>query len=99
MTPGSIVIVNLRHPLERLMGRLIEINPSGVTIRGLDLGAFEDWMRDIAGGEERGIGPTSLFLPMHRIEKVMLDEDLGSVPSLANTFLRTVGVPIHDHLE
>lgn len=96
---GAIVIVNLRGPVERLLGRLHEISPSGVFIRGLDLGAFEDWIEDVASGNDSGVRPSTLFFPMHRIEKVILDEDVGGAPSLANTFQERTGTPIGDHLE
>lgn len=98
MKPGSIVIVNLRHPVERILGRVIEVSAPGLTLRGLDLGAFEDWIDDVRRGEA-GVSPSTMFLPMHRIEKVMLDEGLGGTPSLANTFSERVGANIDAYLE
>ena len=98
MKPGSIVIVNLGNPAERILGRLIEITTPGLIIRGLDMGAFEDWIDDVRRGEE-GVSPSTIFLPMHRIEKVMVDEGLGDTPSLANTFLERTGESIDSHLE
>jgi hypothetical protein len=99
MKPGSVVVVNLRNPVQRLLGRLIEISPSGLWMRGLDLGAFEDWIDDVRDGNESGVSPSTLFFPMHRIEKLILDEDVGGVPSLANTFLGRTGAPVGDYLE
>jgi hypothetical protein len=99
MKPGSIVILNLRNPVERLLGCLVDISPSGVSIRGLDLGAFEDWIDDVSSGNEEGLRPTTFFFPMHRVEKVILDEDLGGVPSMANAFLARTGTPVSQYLE
>jgi hypothetical protein len=99
MKQGSVVVVNLRSPVERLVGRLIEISPAGVSFRGLDLGAFDDWIEDVAGESDGGVRPSTLFFPMHRVERVILDEDVGGVPSLANTFLRRTNRRIEDHLE
>jgi len=99
MKPGSIVIVNLRNPTERLLGRLIEIAAAGITVRGLDLGAFDHWMEDIANGHESGVSPSTLFLPMHRIDKLILDEGVGEMLSLANTFEGRVGTRIDAYLE
>ena len=99
MDQHSFVIVNLGNPPERFVGRLIEIDVAGVTLRGLDLNAFDDWMNDIATEEESGVRPTTIFFPLHRIEKMMLDEDIGGIPSLANTFLTKVGASVEDYLE
>ena len=37
MDPHSIVIISLHTPKEKLWGELLSINPSGVTMRGIDL--------------------------------------------------------------
>ena len=92
-------MVNLQGPHERFVGRLIEIGPAGLSVRGLDIGAFEAWMADIVRREESGVRPSTVFFPLHRIEKIILDEDLGGIPSLANTFLEKVGVSIDKYLE
>ncbi len=99
MKPNSFVIINLQTPSERFVGRLIEIGTAGVTLRGLDLGAFEDWMNDITQREESGVRPTTIFFPLHRVEKIMLDENLGGIPSLGNTFLTKVGSSVEKFLE
>jgi TPP-dependent pyruvate/acetoin dehydrogenase alpha subunit len=99
MKPNSIVIVSLQTPNERFFGRLLEIAMAGVTVRGIDLGAFEDWMNNIAEREENGLQPTTIFFPLHRVEKIILDEGIGAIPSLSHTFLTKVGSAVEDHLE
>jgi hypothetical protein len=99
MQVNSFVIVNLHSPRERFVGRLIEIGAPGVTLRGLDLMSFEDWMNDISHEEESGVRATTIFFPLHRVDKIMLDENLGGIPSLANTFLTRTGISIDDYLE
>ena len=99
MAPGSIVVVNLQSPRERFFGRLIEMSTPGLTVRGIDLNAFEDWMNDIIQKEESGVQATTIFFPLHRVEKVILDEGIGAIPSLADTFLTKVGASVDDHLE
>ena len=37
----SIVIVSLHSPKEKAWGELLAINPSGVTLRGIDLNSFD----------------------------------------------------------
>ncbi len=99
MQANSFVIVNLHSPKERFVGRLINIAAPGVTLRGLDLMSFDDWMNDVSKEEESGVQPTTIFFPLHRVEKIMLDENLGGIPSLANTFLTRIGSSIDDFLE
>jgi hypothetical protein len=98
MNLNSFVVVNLHSPSERFVGKLIEIGMSGVTLRGLDLGGFEDWMNDIERREMGGICPSTIFFPLHRIEKMLLDEDIGEIPSLSNTFLAKIGTSIDQFL-
>jgi hypothetical protein len=99
MDPNSIVIVNLQNPKERFFGRLLDVSTPGVTVRGIDLNAFEDWMNHITYREESGVKPTTIFFPLHRIEKIILDEGIGAIPSLADTFLTKVGSAVKEHLE
>jgi hypothetical protein len=99
MRPNSIVVVSLQSPKERFFGRLVEISASGVTVRGIDLNAFDDWMNHIKLREESGVQPTTIFFPLHRVEKIILDEGIGAIPSLSDTFLTKVGVSVADHLE
>ena len=99
MKPNSIVVVNLQSPKERFFGRLIEISASGVTVRGIDLNAFDDWMNHINHREESGLQPTTIFFPLHRVEKIILDEGIGAIPSLSDTFLAKVGMSVEDNLE
>ena len=99
MKPNSIVVVNLQSPTERFFGRLMEIAASGVTVRGIDLNAFDDWMDHINRREESGVQPTTIFFPLHRVEKIILDEGIGAIPSLSDTFVTRVGSSVEDHLE
>jgi hypothetical protein len=96
---NSIVIVNLQAPRERFFGRLFDIATYGVTVRGIDLNAFGDWMDHITHREESGVQPTTVFFPIHRIEKIILDEGIGALPSFSDTFLTKVGSAVEDHLE
>jgi hypothetical protein len=44
MEPHSIVVVSLHTPKEKLWGELLEVSTAGVTIRGIDLSAFDDFV-------------------------------------------------------
>ena len=99
MRDNSIIIVNLLSPKERFLGRLLELHSAGVTVRGIDLNAFEDWIVNVRNHEETGVRPTTIFFPLHRVEKIILDEGIGVIPSLSDTFLTKVGTTIEDELE
>src|SRR5258707_13520268 len=60
MDPNSIVIVSLHSPREKIWGLLLEINPSGVTMRGVDLNSFDHFVSQINQLDAERIGcPTS----------------------------------------
>src|SRR5690242_10907601 len=99
MKPNSIVIVNLLSPKERFFGRLLDLSACGVTVRGIDLNAFEDWMANVQERDETGLRPTTIFFPLHRVEKILLDENIGVIPSLSDTFFTKVGLAVSDQLE
>ena len=44
MDPHSIVIVSLHTPKEKVWGELLAINPSGITLRGIDLNSFDHFI-------------------------------------------------------
>lgn len=98
MDPHSIVVVSLHSPKERLWGELLEVSNAGVTLRGIDLGSFDDFVSQILHPEGERIGLPTLFFPMMRVERIALDESRGSVPSLAETFERKVGRSLLDYI-
>ena len=86
----SAVLVNLQNPKEKFWGVVLSVRSSGITVRGIDLNSFDDWSRAVARGEgEMGLSTT--FFPIHRVERVTLDESVGTVLSLADTFEARVG--------
>jgi hypothetical protein len=99
MQTNSIVIVNLLSPKERFFGRLLELSTAGVTVRGIDINAFEDWISNVQEDDESGVRPTTIFFPLHRVEKILLDESIGVIPSLADTFFTKVGRTVAHQLE
>jgi hypothetical protein len=98
MEPHSIVVLSLHSPKERLWGELVEISNAGVTIRGIDLGSFDDFVIQVLHPEGDRIGLPTLFFPMVRIERIALDEARGSIPSMAAMFEKKVGRSIADYL-
>lgn len=58
---------------------------------GIDLSSFDDWMAQIERGEENVVGPSVLYYPMVRLEKILLDRSSGHLPSLSERFERRIG--------
>ncbi len=103
MDPNSIVIVSLHSPREKIWGILLEINPSGVTLRGVDLNSFDHFVSQINQLDAERIGLPTIFFPMTRVERISLDElsldePSGSIPSMAEIFQRKIGRSIMDYL-
>ena len=98
MLGHSIVVVSLHSPKERIWGELMEMNVAGVTMRGIDLNSFDDFIRQVRDPEGDLVGLPTVFFPMLRVERVALDEARGSVPSLADTFEQKTGRSLLDYL-
>ena len=94
---GACVIVNLGEPREKIWGVLDEINAAGITIRGIDLNSYDELLRMVVKGEE-GIFPATIFFPLRRIERILLDESTGFLPSLKAQFEHRTGQTIENFL-
>ncbi|MDX6695673.1 MAG: hypothetical protein QOF02_3276 [Blastocatellia bacterium] len=94
---GAAVVVVLHSPREKSWGVLDGISAAGVFLRGLDLNAFDDWTRAVAH-DEPFMGPSDLFFPMWRVERLTRDEAAGGVPSLAEQFEQRTGRKLQEFL-
>ena len=91
MEAQQLVVVSAHSPREKFWGVLLELTTAGVTLRGLALDSFEDWLRQFVGDTPRLLGAVTLFLPAHRIERVEIDETSGAVEGYADRFVRLTG--------
>jgi hypothetical protein len=98
MQPHSIVILSLHTPKEKVWGELVEISTAGVTLRGVDLSSFDEFVRQVLHPEGERMGLPTLFFPMLRVERIALDESRGEIPSLAEMFHRKVGQSVAEYL-
>lgn len=87
---GDSVIIILRDPREKLLGILDEITTAGITLRGIDLSYFEDWVRSIVADEPH-LPMNDYFFPMWRVERMTRDEPTGEIPSMAEQFEERTG--------
>jgi hypothetical protein len=96
--PGAFITLVLHSPREKCWGVLDRIDAAGVFLRGLDLNAFDDWVRSVAH-DEPFMGLSDLFFPMWRVERVSRDESAGGVPSLAEQFEQRTGQELKEFLK
>jgi hypothetical protein len=98
MDKGSFVLVHLTSPREKFWGLLKDETPAGVTVRGLSLDGFEEWIRQVARKAPLSTHPSTVFFPMYRIERIFEDETAGELLSFADRFRQTVGEDARYHL-
>ena len=98
MEVNSVVIVSLATPKEKVWGLLLALNSAGITVRGIQLDSFDDFIRQILDREEASVGPTTVFYPMSRVERIAVDEPSGSLSSLAERFQKKVGLSLQEYL-
>jgi hypothetical protein len=94
----SLVIVNLVNPKEKFFGVLRALSAAGVTMRAINLDSFDDWIRQVARGEEQDIVMITMFAPLFRVERIFLDEPAGAIPSYAQRFEKVVGMTVTEYL-
>lgn len=81
---GAMVLLALGDPREKFWGQLLTLSEAGISLRGIDLESFDDSAAMIKAGEP--FTPTTVFFPMHRVERMELDVHAGSLPSLCERF-------------
>lgn len=96
--PGSLVVVHLIQPTEKLWGTLLELSVAGVMLRAINLSSFDDWMGQAARHGEQSLGLTTMFVPLFRVERMFLDEPVGEVESYRQRFERRVGISVEQYL-
>ena len=88
--PGAIVLVTLANPREKAWGTILDLTVRGLSLSGIELASFEDLVSMIKAGDSAT--PGIVFFPMHRIERVELDQSDDNVPSLSQRFALQTGL-------
>jgi hypothetical protein len=92
------VIATFMNPRERIWGQLLAVRPEGVTLRGISLESFDDFLRQVLHEADTSVSMTTAFYPMHRVERIAYDEAAGGIPSLADRFVEKAGVTLGEYL-
>jgi len=88
--PGTMAVLTLGNPREKIWGAVLAITPEGLTLCGVELASFEDLIAMVKEGE--ALSPGVIFFPMHRVERMELDLPDGGIPSLSQRFVSKTGV-------
>jgi hypothetical protein len=88
--PGTMVVVTLSNPREKLWGTILALSAEGLSLRGIELASFEDLVALVKDGEPFSLGV--VFFPMHRLERMELDLPDGNIPSLSQRFTAKTGL-------
>lgn len=81
---GALVVVWLQNPREQFWGVLCSLSAAGVCLQGISLASFDDYVRQLRLGE--ALTPLTVFLPLHRVERIEADRRAGGIPSLGERF-------------
>ncbi len=96
---GALVIINLVNPKEKFWGVLGSLSAAGVTLKGINLDSFDDWVRQVARDEDdMSFDLVTMFVPLFRVERIFLDEAVGSIRSYAQHFEDVSGVTLQRYL-
>ncbi len=98
MEAGTLVIVHLADPKEKYWGRLEDLGPAGLTVRGIEVALFDEWAREQLPGADKELGLARIFFPLHRVEKVFEDARVGSVLAYHERFRQMVGRDVREVL-
>lgn len=96
--PNALVLVNLVNPKEKFFGVLRALSAAGVTMRAVNLDSFDDWIHQIARGEESEIEMITMFVPLFRVERIFLDEPAGAIRSYSERFRDVTGRTVEDYV-
>jgi hypothetical protein len=96
--PDAVVIVYLKDPKERFWGVMRSLDVTGTSVLGVDLMAFDDWLRSLDDSTGARITPSLVFFPLQRVDKILLDMPAGDIPSLWERFEGKSGQSLHAYL-
>jgi hypothetical protein len=97
--PAALVVLNLINPKEKFFGVLLALSSAGVTLRGINLDSFDDWVRQVSRDEDPDLALLTMFLPLFRVERIFLDEASGAIKSYGQRFEEAVGKSLKTYLE
>ena len=94
---GAVVMVTLASPREKFWGAITAITSAGVSVNGVDLNSFDDFVRMLRAREPATA--STVFFPMHRVERIELDLPASGLPSVRERFESATGQTLQSILQ
>lgn len=91
------MIASLVNPREKIWGQLIALRPEGITLRGITLESFDDFLHQVTDRLDVPVSLTTAFYPMHRVERITCDETSAGIPSLSDRFREKAGLTVQEY--
>lgn len=85
------------NPREKIWGQLIALRPEGITLRGITLESFDDFLHQVIDRLNTPASLTTAFYPMHRVERIAYDETSAGIPSLSDRFREKAGFTVQEY--
>ena len=98
LEPGALVVLCCLNPKEKLWGVMEQLDGRGVIMRGLGLDSVEDWLRQERTKTDAMITASTVFVPIHRIQRIYCDESSEGFVSYGDRFSADCGLPVRDVL-
>ncbi len=92
------VLVHLTAPTEKFWGILESLDATGVVLRGISVSSFDDWVTQITRDRSPSLGLSTMFVPLLRVERIFLDEQVGEVESYCQRFQIRAGLSVEEYL-
>ncbi|PIE91514.1 MAG: hypothetical protein CR997_00660 [Acidobacteria bacterium] len=82
----QFVLLYIHSPRELVFGYVQQLSPAGIAIRGIPVDQIETFKYQFKN-EEHSVFFQTVFYPMHRVERVIVDERQGKLPSTLEDIL------------
>jgi len=81
---GALVIINLVNPKEKFWGVLGSLSAAGLTLKGINLDSFDDWVPQVTrDDDDMSFDLVTMFVPLFRVERIFLDEAVAGRASVS----------------
>lgn len=96
MTSGTIVMVTLKDPQDRIWGALRDIRPDGITVQGIRIETLDEFVRQTRESAGNPPAVPATFYPLRRLDNFQWDPTDADLAIYASRFREQMGVTIEE---